>query len=203
LDSFTSIRCAVVLLAVLSSWSPPVSAAAASGRPERETAQHAGLGRRYVEMGRDHDAISEYRKAYELRADPAFLFQIAGCYRRLGNAERALFFYERYLAAAPTDDPDIGKAEQAITALDPGRARPASPSLAPAPALMPSFEHDLIVVPLPPATPPPARRPLWRRWWLWTAVGAAVALGTAFALHRNGDDEKGVPATALGNMRFR
>jgi tetratricopeptide (TPR) repeat protein len=197
------IRCAAVVLAVLAAWSPAASAEAARpGRPERETAQHAELGRRYVEMGRDHDAISEYRKAYELRADPTFLFEIAGCYRRLGNAERALFFYERYLAAAPTDDPSISKAEQAITELDPARTRP--PPVGGPPALVPSFEHDLIVVPLPPAAPPPeARRPLWRRWWFWTAVGAAAALATTFALTRNGDDQKGVPPSALGNMRFR
>jgi hypothetical protein len=50
------------------------------------------------------------------------------------------------------------------------------------------------------ATPPPAdRTPVWRRWWLWTAVGVAIA-GTATTIFivTRGDD----PLPELGRFPF-
>jgi len=39
-----------------------------------------------------------------------------------------------------------------------------------------------------PAEEPPAQQPLWKRWWLWTAIGAVAIAGgaTAFVLLRPG-----------------
>jgi tetratricopeptide (TPR) repeat protein len=169
----------------------PVEAPPASPRPplNAEVERHAALGQRLLERGRTQDAIAEFRRAYELRADPRFLYDIAEGYRRLGLVDQARFFYERYLAAAP-DAPDRDEVEAALAGL--GRPAPA-PSSPP-----PSLARDLVIVPV---TPAPERPPLWRRWWVWTAFGALAAAGVAAVLLTRHDDTS-VPPTALGDKRF-
>jgi tetratricopeptide (TPR) repeat protein len=170
---------------------PPDSPAALPRPVDVEVERHAALGQRLLERGRTQDAIAEFRRAYELRADPRFLYDIAEGYRRLGRGDQARFFYERYLAAAP-DAPDRDEVEAALAAL----GRPAPP---PAPAApRPSLARDVVIVPV---STPPEGAPLWRRWWVWTAFGALVAAGVATVLlTRHGDAV--VPATALGDRRF-
>ena len=51
-----------------------------------EVERHAALGQRLLERGRAQEAIAEFRRAYELRADPRFLYDIADGYRQLGLA---------------------------------------------------------------------------------------------------------------------
>src|SRR4051812_40983795 len=41
-------------------------------------------------------AIKLYSEAYELKALPAFLFNIGQCYRQLHQWERAAFFFRRF-----------------------------------------------------------------------------------------------------------
>ncbi len=45
-----------------------------------------------------------YEQAYLIHPDPTLLFNIASSYRREGNLEKALDYYENYLRAAPADD---------------------------------------------------------------------------------------------------
>ncbi|HEY2731907.1 MAG TPA: tetratricopeptide repeat protein [Polyangia bacterium] len=154
-----------------------------------EVERHAALGQRLLERGRAQDAIAEFRRAYELRADPRLLYDIADGYRQLGLLDQARFFYERYLAAAP-DAPDREEVEAQVAALErpPARATPA-----------PSLSRDVVI--LPTLETPESGRPLWRRWWAWTAFGALVAAGVATALLTRQNDTP-VPATALGDKRF-
>lgn len=46
-------------------------------------------------------ALALYLQAYETKALPGFLFNIAQCHRQLRNYERASFYFKRYLALAP------------------------------------------------------------------------------------------------------
>jgi tetratricopeptide (TPR) repeat protein len=165
----------------------------AAPRPvDLEVERHAALGQRLLERGRTQEAIAEFRRAYELRADARFLYDIAEGYRRLGLADQARFFYERYLAAAP-DAPDREEVEATLATL----GHPA-PSPAPPTAPAPSLSRDVVIVPVAPALESP---PLWRRWWAWTALGALVAAGVATVLLTRQNDTP-VPATALGDRRF-
>src|SRR5712675_1116118 len=52
-------------------------------------------------LGKFSEALSGYQAAYEAKPLTAFLFNIAQCYRNLGNYERARFFYKRYLTLEP------------------------------------------------------------------------------------------------------
>jgi tetratricopeptide (TPR) repeat protein len=146
-------------------------------------------GHRLYQLGRYQEAIAEYRRAYELRADPPFLFQIAESYRQLGATEQALFYYDRFLAGA-AEGPDRDAAEERVSELERLRAGPAVAAASP----------GLIGTPGTGAT---AKQPtpLWRRWWLWTAVGAVLAVGvTAAAL--SGRSDGAIPNTDLGNKKF-
>jgi len=167
---------------------PP--AAEPAGQPRSvdvEVERHAALGQRLLDGGRTQDAIGEFRRAYELRADARFLFDIADCYRRLGLRDQARFFYERYLSAAP-DAPDREDVEEALAAL--ARSAPVPGASPPSP----TFARDTALV-------PGEARPLWRRWWAWAALGAVVLAGVATALATRQNDTE-VPATALGDKRF-
>ena len=52
-------------------------------------------------LGRFEVAINHFERAYEYHPSPAFLFNIAQCYRQMDDCERAVFFYKRYLSARP------------------------------------------------------------------------------------------------------
>jgi tetratricopeptide (TPR) repeat protein len=177
--------------------SPPADAgtapapAAAAAPADVEVDEHVAQGHRLYQLGRYQEAIAEYRRAYELRADPQFLFQIAESYRQLGASEQALFYYDRYLAGAPAGA-DRDTAEERVTELESLRARPSSPA---APGLVGAPG------PGPNEGAKKQPKPLWRRWWLWTAIGVAVAAGaTAAALA--GRSETSTPSTDLGDKKF-
>jgi tetratricopeptide (TPR) repeat protein len=168
-----------------------VSPAAAPGSEGRasdvEAAEHVAQGRRLYLLGRYQDAIAEYRRAYELRADPQFLLDIAESYRELGASSQALFYYSRYLAAAP-DAPDREVIEDRVSELESLRA--------PAPA-------PVLVTPAPaPAAPRPRATPVWRRWWLWTAVAVALGAGITAAALASRPAPASVPASDLGDHKF-
>lgn len=173
-------------------------AATAGTAAEVEVAEHLALGHRLYQRGQYQEAIVEYRRAYELRAEPRFLYEIAESYRQLGAADQALFYFDRYLASAP-DASDRDLVEDRMSELESLRARPPAP--APRLALSPT--------PNGPDLEKPRSRPesrskstsTWRRWWFWTAVGVAIAAGvTAAALSSRSDSA--VPATDLGDKRF-
>jgi tetratricopeptide (TPR) repeat protein len=67
-----------------------------------ETAQaHFDRGAKLYNLGHFQESIADFEKAYDLDPSPIFLFNIAQSHRQLGNKERALFFYRRYLEQAP------------------------------------------------------------------------------------------------------
>jgi tetratricopeptide (TPR) repeat protein len=189
------ISCVAATASIARGAPPPAEAAPAVPTPpapahagfDAEVERHAALGQRLLDSGRTQEAIAEFRRAYELRADPRFLFDIAEGYRLLGLRDQARFFYERYLATAP-DAPDREEVEAALASL--GQAPAAAPK--------PSLTHDVVIVPVPVA---PEAPPIWKRWWVWTAFGAVVAAGVATALLTRERDTN-VPATALGDKRF-
>jgi tetratricopeptide (TPR) repeat protein len=179
---------------------PPAAKAApdVSAGVDAEAQRHATLGQRFLERGEGQRAVGEFRRAYELRADARFLFDIAESYERIGLDDQARFFYDRYLRAAP-DALDRDEVEERLGAIDKrtAGAKPPVPSALPAPA-PPSFAHDVVVLPVA-DTPPP--RPLWKRWWPWASLGALVA-GTAVAIYALDRALTPAPATSLGDKTF-
>src|SRR6478672_10614234 len=63
--------------------------------------EHFQRGTSYYDLGRYADAIKEFEAAYELKNDPAFLYNLAQSYRLAGDADQALHFYRTYLRYVP------------------------------------------------------------------------------------------------------
>ena len=68
---------------------------------KQDAKPHVVAADRQYQLGHFAEALVEYTKAYELFAAPPLLFNIAQCHRGLKNWERAIFFFDGYLAARP------------------------------------------------------------------------------------------------------
>jgi tetratricopeptide (TPR) repeat protein len=123
-------------------------------------------------------ALEEYKAAYLAKPDPAFLFNMGQCYKKLGRPAEALGFYRDYLKKAPAGDPYRASIEARVRELEAGdvfegeRARrpavplaPAAPSPSapapamPAPASAPVYTPITAPGPAAPAPPPAAAPP--------------------------------------------
>ncbi|HSZ84150.1 MAG TPA: tetratricopeptide repeat protein [Polyangia bacterium] len=207
--SFATRARAAVLAAVMIVVSVAAPAARAAGGIDDEKAarrlfEHAELE---FNVGKFPEALADYQSAYEAKPLPGFLFNIAQCYRNMGNFERARFFFRRYLALEPRApnrhrvDELIAEmsrqleAKQAEAAAAPATSpppvdtRPAdasdtmplTPPPAPVPALVEAAGPAAVLVTSPAPAAAPAHRPVWRRWWFWTGVAVVVAGGVVGA----------------------
>src|SRR5437764_10282963 len=69
--------------------------------PKVAAKEHYTRGTSFYDLGRYDDAIKEFEAAYELKNDPAFLYNLAQSYRQAGNHEQAVHFYKTYLRYMP------------------------------------------------------------------------------------------------------
>jgi tetratricopeptide (TPR) repeat protein len=161
-------------------------------RSERTAARAeaaAAQGRAFYDDGQYARALEAFQRAYMDNIDePRYLLSLADCYRALHRTADARRFYKLFLHERP-GAPERASVEAHLRELDhpappvapaPAVAAPAPPVVAPAP---------LVVASAPVATPR-TRRPAWRRWWFWTAIGGGVAvgvgLGVGLGLHASG-----------------
>ncbi|HVR63364.1 MAG TPA: tetratricopeptide repeat protein [Polyangia bacterium] len=112
-------------------------------------------------LGKFEDALHGYQAAYEAKPLTAFLFNIAQCYRNLGDYERARFFYKRYLTLEPRTPNRrvVNDLIAEVTRLQKAAPVPAEsrPEGTPAP---PAGSSSFVPIADPPAAPPrPAPRP--------------------------------------------
>jgi len=174
--------------------SPPKSipvAGSASATPVASTHYETGLA--LYGLGHFEDAVSEFRKAYEVQARPEFLLHIGRSFQQLGQSEKALYFFKRYISTAPPEAAEREEASAFVAKFDaehpvtPTRETPL-PSAAPAVAVTQTNQEF--------------REPVWQRWWVWSAVGVFViaSVGIGVVLARGADD--GPPRSDLGHMRF-
>jgi tetratricopeptide (TPR) repeat protein len=79
--------------------------------------EHYQRGTSLYDLGHYPEAIKEFEAAYELKNDPAFLYNLAQSYRQAGDAEQALHFYRTYLRYVPKP-PNKAEIEERIAALE-------------------------------------------------------------------------------------
>ena len=136
------------------------SAAWAQAKPDSKTAakEHYARGTSYYDLGRYDDAIKEFEAAYQLKNDPAFLYNLAQSYRLAGNEERALHFYKTYLRYVPKA-PKRAEIEERIAALERQMATESKATTTPPPAG--TTPPPTGTTPAPPTgtTPPPTGAP--------------------------------------------
>ena len=123
---------------------------------------HYETATRLYDVGEYEKALAEFKSAYVAKDDPAFLFNIGQCYRKLGQEAEALNFFRRYLKKAPADDPNRAQVEaryrdtevDAVFKEDMQRAAERTEATTP-----PAEDIGIVPTPAPPlvdAPPPPA-----------------------------------------------
>src|SRR3954470_7567082 len=91
--------------------------AARADDPAAAAREHYQRGTTYYDLGKYGDAIREFEAAYEIKNDPALLYNLAQSHRLAGNSEQALHFYRTYLRRVPRPA-NRAEIEGRITALE-------------------------------------------------------------------------------------
>jgi tetratricopeptide (TPR) repeat protein len=189
---------------------PKPSSAASPGRlscaDDAECTRLATAAHEQSKAGRYDAAQRYYEKAYQRRADPQLLFNLARVLHKAGRQAIAVIYYQKFLDARELDAEERRKAEQYLKqAQEEGSAGtpPASPpepaTAVPSPAPPPqaaATAPDAVVVTPVGSSEPHRETPLYRKWWLWTAVGAGVGvivIGLAAGLAPRRPDLTGIP----------
>jgi tetratricopeptide (TPR) repeat protein len=134
------------------------------------------------------EAIREFEAGFIEEPLPSFLYNIAQAHKHAGRPAKAVAYYQKYLDLLP-NAPDRAQVEQEIAELG------AAPPVAPAPAAA------AVVPPAPaPADGPPP--PIYKRWWLWAAVGAVVVIAGAAVAIGVATSRPAYPSTDLGFYPF-
>jgi tetratricopeptide (TPR) repeat protein len=112
--------------------------------PKQEAKARYTTGQSHYNLNEFQDALREFKEAYRLYPDPAFLFNAAQCERQLGHSEEAIQFYRSYLRNAPKA-PNRQEVEHRIEELQGNleAKKAAAPAVVETPA-----------VPAPPTSPP-------------------------------------------------
>jgi tetratricopeptide (TPR) repeat protein len=130
--------------------------------------QHNEQAKSLFNLGLFDQAAGQYLQAYHAKPVPAFLFNLAQCYKRMSRVDqltKSIFYFESFLKNSPYS-PMSAEIEKEVVRLKVRIKELKRPA------------------------------PFYKRWWFWTAVGVAVAgaaVGTAFALQP--DDEQPADVT--------
>jgi tetratricopeptide (TPR) repeat protein len=134
------------------------------------------------------EAAAAYEKAFELRPDPAILYNAAQAHRLAGEKERALKLYQSLLKLYGTRVAKraeivehIHKLQIAIEAEERATSAPPvdahvepPPSIATAPA-------SAVVAPAEPTPSTVEKTPVTKRKWFWPVIGSAIVVVVAGA----------------------
>jgi len=144
---------------------------------------------RHFDLAEYPAALDDFKQAFRYKDDAVFLYNIAQCYRIMNKNEDALAFYRSYLRRQP-DAPNRAEVEAKISALQEAIAMQEKARSLPKPGLE---THESVAQ--PPSSPeptqnsalvatsaPPKKTPVYKKWWLWTAVGGVVVAGAAVGL---------------------
>jgi tetratricopeptide (TPR) repeat protein len=169
----------------------------------RRSAKLFEEARKHHRLGEFKRALDLYAQAYKAAPLPGYLFSMAECHHKLGNFARAVHFYKGYLRDNP-GTPKTKLVERLIAECE-RRAKDAEKRKALA---RKALNPDLGRTPTGARIPHGRKRiPIYKRWWLWTAVGvaaAAVAVGlTAWFLRPRDEKPWEAPDTTLGTLDWR
>lgn len=171
-------------------------------------------GTQHYELGEYQEALEQFKSAYRAYPEPSLLFNIGQAYRQLGDKEKAIGSYRMYLIKLP-EAPNRQQVREMVdkleAALQQERAARSSPSEG---TLPPPDPPPPALAPAPaPAEPLRVSRtaetgarptPIYKKWWLWTAVGVAaagVAVGVGLGLTVGSPGSTPEVATDLGTVK--
>jgi hypothetical protein len=107
-------RAFVVLFGACCCVIEPYTTAHAAEADKVAARAHYETATRMFEVREYAEALKEYKAAYIAKPDPAFLFNIGQCYRKMGKDAEALEFFQQFLKKTPLDDPNRDLVEARI-----------------------------------------------------------------------------------------
>lgn len=175
------VRAAIVSLVLL------LAGSASAETYDKDAARAAfERGTRHYNLAEYPKALDAFREAYRNYPEPSFLYNIAQCYRQVGDKPNAIRFYRTYLRETPNapnrDEVDrlIATLEHSVAEEQMAKANQPPPApVQPTTATTEPARADLV------ASSPKAEehKPLVKRGWFWaTVVGGAAAVGLAVGL---------------------
>jgi tetratricopeptide (TPR) repeat protein len=189
--------CAVTVVVVLA---VPVAASGQAPSAVEQSRIHHKNAVVHFNLDEWKEAAAEFKEAYRLHPDPLFLYNIGQCYRKMGEHAEALSYYRKYLRAAPRAanraeverrmdelEAALAAASKSREAPPPSVLPPATEPVAPPPAAATPAPDLAVPAPAPPAVnlvsePAAPEPPVYKRWWFWAGVGAAVAAGVTIGI---------------------
>ncbi|MCU1277975.1 MAG: TonB-dependent receptor [bacterium] len=163
-------------------------------------------GRTAYALGRFSEAAELFEKAFELKQDPAILYNAAQAHRLAGDKKKALVLYQNYLRLFGEQE-NAGEVERRIVDLKAAIEAEQAAKTNPPTGLLNDKGEPPASTTAPPAAPvpppplvltqseQPAKKPLARRGWIWGVVvgsvavaGGAVALGVVLGTAKSGPD---------------
>src|SRR5258706_9710451 len=158
---------------------------------------HFKKGNKAYDLGRYLEAAREYEAAYDAKDDPALLFNIAQAYRLGADNPNAVRAYKAFLRRMPRS-PNRTEVEARIVEVQhiidqQAHAKESAPEGTLAPSTRPPDKAEPVPAAAAPSTSSSSDQPLYKRWWLWAAVGGVVVVGVALGVGlgvglRGGDD---------------
>ncbi len=144
-------------------------------------------------LGEFQKASDLYTEAYKLKPLPGFLFNIAQCYKQLGDYRQAAFAFGRFVDASKPGSPNLADAlvlRQEM--LQKAQAKEEAERKSKLEAATRRAEAERVAAKEGASAASPANtgtgteeiaqaKPWYKKWWVWTIVGAAVAGGAAGA----------------------
>jgi len=187
MSSFRALAIVVCTLIAHAAVAAPVTA---SDKEQAKAAYQKGIT--HFNLNEYSEALTSFKEAYRHYPDPVFLFNIAQCHRLLGNKQEAVRSYRSYLRTDPQAS-NAAEVEQIIAGLERALKEeqsavhrpPQGPLLTgkdtppPEPAIAKPAEQPVSVVS---AAPAKRDKPVYKKWWLWAAVGGVVAVGLGVGL---------------------
>ncbi|MGE0400247.1 MAG: tetratricopeptide repeat protein [Kofleriaceae bacterium] len=155
-------------------------------------------GNKHFELAEYDAAIADFKEAFRISDEPAFLYNIAQAYRLARDCREAATFYKTYLRRVP-DAPNAAKIRERITEMEACAAtQPVTP-----PPTNTNTNTNTTTTPPPPLEPPPDEVPVDdpppandRAWMKWSGIAGigvgAIGLGLAVKFGLDGkaaDDE--------------
>jgi hypothetical protein len=144
-------------------------------------------GRALFARGEYQASLDLFSRLYAEKADPVFLRNIGRCHQKLRKPGPAIDAFRDYLRLASVDADERAEVEGFIREMEELRQSERPPTVR-APAIE-------LAIATPTPGPEPSR-PITRRWWFWTGVGALVLGAAASAIvlgHRGGGGRPACP----------
>ena len=209
----------LVTIAALASWVLLFPSTTLAAEDAEAAKAHYATGLQHFNLAEFEQALAEFKEAYRNKPDPAFLFNIGQCHRKLGHMDEAITFYQSYLREAPDakNRKEVERRIEELRSLSDAENASIATSIAtkarPSPASQAAQENAIAqttATTIPAAgvgldarneSPVQPSSPIYRRWWFWTAAGTLVVGAATVAIMMTRRDPTSIPGSTLGAQR--